>query len=72
MNLGFLVVFGLGRPYAVEYPKRHCDHDEKSFYSYVWELWFVSDPQELRDQFLGEQNSVYARNGKTSYLILAF
>ena len=72
MNLGFFVVFSLGRPYAVEYPKRHYYHDEKSFYSYVWELGSISHPQELRVQFLGEQNSVYARNGKTSYLILAF
>ena len=34
--------------------------------------WVFSDPEELMYQFLDNQNSVYARYDKTSYLRLAF
>ena len=39
---------------------------------YLWEGGPVSDPLKLTYQIFGLQNSVYTRNGKTSYLKLAF
>ena len=71
-EFGIFGSFGLRRPCAVEDPKRQYKHYEKRFQSYVWELASVIHLQELTYQILGEKNSVYARNGKTSYLILAF
>ena len=71
-DFGIFGSFGLERPYAEEDSKTQDGHNEKRFWSYLWVLGSVSDPQELTYQFLGEQNSVYASNGKTSFLILAF
>ena len=47
--------------------QRTIKPQKKRFWSYVWVLGSVSDPWELTDQFLDENNSVYARYGKTSY-----
>ena len=46
--------------------QRTLQPQQKRFWSYVWGLGSVSDPQELTYQFLDEHNSVYARYGKIS------
>ena len=70
--MGKIGSFGLERPCVVEGYKRQYSHNEKGFWIYVWEFGPFSDPLKLKYQIFGLQNSIYARNGKTSYLKLAF
>ena len=70
--MGKIGSFGLEIPCVVEGSKRKDGHNEKGFWIYLWEGGPVIDPMKLTYWILGLQNSVYARNGKTSFLKLAF